>query len=146
MTQTIQQALSQAQFYSDHEDYVLVRLPASAVTAAAGILAEIGEPFGAVLLDKDEVSLLIAKSDFEEFKRRLPDCQVSDNRFRLITIDVELEFNLVGFIAHLSAALAAANISILTYAAYSRDHLLVPAEHFENALRILAQLKSSASG
>lgn len=146
MTQTIQQALSQAQFYSDHEDYVLVRLPASAVTAAAGILAEIGEPFGAVLLDKDEVSLLIAKSDFEEFKRRLPDCQVSDNRFRLITIDVELEFNLVGFIAHLSAALAAANISILTYAAYSRDHLLVPAEHFENALRILEQLKSSASG
>lgn len=146
MTQTIQHALTLAEFYSDHEDYVLIKLPSSAITVAAGILAEIGEPFGVLILDKDEVSLLITRDDLEEFRRRIPDCQVSDKTFRLITIDVELEFDLVGFMAHLSAALAASNISILTYGAYSRDHFLISAEHFEKALQILEQLKSAASG
>jgi hypothetical protein len=142
MAQTVRQALSQAEFYSDDTHYVLVKLPARAVTAAAGVIAEIGEPFSALIVDKDEVTLLIPAEGLEEFAERLPHHQANSKAYRLITIDVELEPDLVGFIAHISSALADAGISILPYAAYFRDHLLVLSEQYEAAKAVLEKLKT----
>jgi len=39
--------------------------------------------------------------------------------------------------------LAAADVTILPLAAFSRDHLLVPAAQFDSALQALEALKSS---
>jgi hypothetical protein len=143
MPQTIEQALSQATFYSDHQDYVLLQLPARAIMAAAGIIAEIGEPFSVLIADKDEVSLLISTEALEAFADRLPDQQSNHNLYRLITIDVALDPNLTGFMAHLSTALAEVGVPVFPYAAFTRDHIVVPAEHFERALTALEKLKTT---
>jgi hypothetical protein len=143
MSQTVDQALAAATFYSDGVDYHLIKLPASGITTAAGIVAEIGEPFAALIADKDEVTLLIPAEGVEEFAARLHNHAVSAITYRLITLDVELEPQLTGLIARISAALAAAGISILPYAAYTRDHLLVPADRFDDALTALRQLQST---
>jgi uncharacterized protein len=143
MAQTIEQALSEAKFYSDGVDYTFLRLPAMAITAAAGVLASIGEPFAALLVDKDEVTLMIPADALEEFKWRLPGHVKNNTLYRLITIDVVLEPDLVGFMAHVSAALAAEKITIMPFAAFSRDHLFVPAEKFELAMKTLEKLRSS---
>jgi hypothetical protein len=142
MPQTVEQALAAAAFYSDNIDYSLIKLPARGITAAAGVVAEIGEPFTALIADKDEVTLLIPAEGVEEFAHRLHNCEVSAITYRLITLDVELDPQLAGFIARISAALAAAGISILPYAAYTRDHLFVPADQFDNALAALKQLQT----
>lgn len=140
---TVSQILSQATFYSDGQDYVLLKLHPRGIILAAGIIAEIAHPFSALIADKDEVTLLIANQYVEEFQDRLRDYQAGAI-YRLITIDVELEPSLTGFIAHISAALAKASIPILPFAAYSRDHLFVPAEQFERAIATLEKLKSEA--
>lgn len=140
MTQTVQQALDSATFYSDHQDYVFVRLPSAAMTAAAAVIAGIGEPFCALVVDKDEVSLVIPAEARQDFQQRLPGAEVYEQVYRLITIDVILEPDLVGFMAHLGQALAAAGISIMPFAAYSRDHLLVSAHQFDAALKALQEL------
>ncbi len=142
MTQTVAQALAHATLYTDHQDYALVKLPLVAMTAAAGIIAEIGEPFCTMIADKDEVTLMIPAEAFTDFERRLPGHTVSAQVYRLITFDVELEPDLVGFMAHISQALAAAGVSILPIAAFTRDHLLVPAEKLDLALQTLESLKS----
>lgn len=142
LSQTIQQALDSATFYSDQQDYLFVRLPASAITAAAGVVAEIGEPFCALLVDKDEISLMLPDEAWADFARRLPGAQLADRPYRLITIDVVLEPDLVGFMARVSQALASAGISILPFAAFSRDHLLVPADQVETALVTLKSLQT----
>src|SRR5215813_1332084 len=142
MAQTVQQALATVQLYSDYQDYILVKLPARAITAAAGVIAEISEPFCALIVDKDEVSLVIPADAWADFSARLPGNTVSEKPYRLITFDGVLELSLVGFMAQVSRRLAEANVPILPLAAFTRDHILVPAHQFDIAMTTLQKLKS----
>ncbi|GAB4510502.1 MAG: hypothetical protein OHK0046_07480 [Anaerolineae bacterium] len=147
MPQTLDDVFSQAQWFSDDTPYRLLQLPARAIMPAVSILAEVRDPFVAVIIDKDEITLLMPAALVEEFAERLvrfPDHRVSEKQYRLITLDVVLDFNLVGLMAHVTTALAKAGISVLTYAAYSRDHFFVTVEDFETALTILEQLKKGS--
>ena len=142
MMEAVEQVLAEAVFYSDNREYALVGLPVSAVTAAAGIIAEIGEPFSALIVDKDEVSLMIPSEALEFFASRLPGYTTGDTLYRLITIDVEVGPELIGFMARISTALAKAEVSVFPYAAYSRDHVFVPAEQVNNAISSLEGLRA----
>lgn len=108
--------------------------------AAAGVLAQMREPFSALIVDKDEVTLVIADDLLEEYARRLKESEVSEP-YRLITFDGALEPTLIGFIAAISKALADAGVPILPLAAFQRDHILVPAAQFEAAWSALQKLQ-----
>lgn len=144
MSQTVEQALAEATLYSDRQNYEFVRLPASAITAAAGVIAEIGEPFCVMIVDRDEVSLLIPADALRDFAPRLPGYQTNSIAYRLITVNAKLEPGLVGLMARLSDALADAGVPIFPYAAYTRDHIVVPADRFDTALRTLENLASAS--
>ena len=145
VAQTLEQALASTELYSDGHDYRLLRLPANAITLAAGILAESGIPFCAAIADKDEMSLLLRDDVRQEFSGRLRSAEVSAQVYRQITFEATLEPALVGFIAAISQALAEEGIPILAYAAYARDHIFVPGEQFEAAMQALAELQDSYS-
>ncbi|MYE77670.1 MAG: ACT domain-containing protein [Chloroflexi bacterium] len=146
MTQSAEEALREATLVSDGCLYRLLQLSPKAITLAAGVLAVAAWPFSALLVDKDEVTLLLPDEACQEFARRLRHAAISDEAYRLITIDIELDSALVGFMALLSGALAEAGIPILTYAAFSRDHIVVRAHDFEAAMRALRQLQQKAQG
>ena len=141
MTQSAAEALRQATLYCDDRDYRILRLPPTAITLAAAALAEVGEPFAALIADKDEVTLLLPDEAIAAFEARLRRAQRSAQSYRLITIDAQLQPDLVGFIARIAQALAAAGIPILTFAAYSRDHVLVPTSRLDQALLALRALQ-----
>jgi hypothetical protein len=142
MNEAVRQALKQAQLYSDGIDYLVIKLPARAITVAAGIIAEIGEAFCALIVDKDEVSLIIPAEAIEDFANRLKDHRTSPMLYRLITFDLELDFDIFGFMAEVSQVLAEAKVPILPIAAFSRDHILVPSSQFDIALKALQKLQS----
>lgn len=137
---TIQELLKQADFYSDGEVYVIVKLPPNAITVAASIIAEIGDPFCALVVDKDEVTLVLPHEAVEEFGARLRDSVVSQDRYRLITMDVVVPLELFGFLAQVASALAAQGIPVFAYASYRCDHLLVPEDKYEAAIISLKHL------
>lgn len=141
--QSVEDALKQAELYSDDCLYRFVKLPNNAITAAAGVVAEAGSPFTALLIDKDEVTLMLEEEDFEQYKNRLLNHEVSETKYRLITFDVELDSSLVGFMARISLALAEVSISMMPFAAYTRDHLFVSEADFESAMTTLNNLKSN---
>jgi len=145
VTQTLEQALASTGMYSDGQEYRLLRLPPSAIILAAGIMAESGIPFCAAIADKDEMSLLLRADVVQEFGKRLRSADVSEQVYRQITFEAPLEPSLVGFIAKISQALAEADIPILVYAAYSRDHIFVPSAHFDAAMQALTALQASYS-
>jgi uncharacterized protein len=142
MPQTVEQVIDRATLFTDNRDYVILHLPAGAITAAAGVIAEIGEAFCALIVDKDEVSLIIPADALSDFAARLPGHVASQKFFRLITFDIELDMDLAGFIARVSTMLAEAGVPILPLAAYTRDHILVPANQVEIAMTALERLKS----
>ncbi|MDE2855606.1 MAG: ACT domain-containing protein [Chloroflexota bacterium] len=136
--------LRQARLVSDGQDYRILRLPPQAITLAAGVLAEVGQPFAALIVDKDEVTLLLPEEAVSAFDSRLRRAQMSERIYRLITLDVRLDPDLVGFIARIADILAAEGIPILSAAAYSRDHILVPAQDFDKAIQALRQFQKES--
>lgn len=139
-------AFARAALHTDGTLYALIHLPAPAITAGAGVLAEIGAPFSALVVDKDEVSLVLPQAEWDLFRNRLPDHrEVRD--YRLITFDLPLDLGLVGFLARVAGTLADAGIPILALSAFERDHVLVPGAQFQAAWDALcaAQARLAAS-
>jgi uncharacterized protein len=64
---------------------------------------------------------------------------------RMITLDVVLPFDVVGFFAAISAALARHEISLYALSAFSRDHILVQAEDLPRAVAVLEALIATAN-
>ncbi len=137
-------ALSRAQLYSDGVDYRLLRLPSSGMTLAAGVIAEASQEFSCLIADKDELSLLLPSDVCDGFRGRLRHAEISPVVYRLITFDIELAPDLVGFLSKVTGALAAAGIPLLAIAAFSRDHIFVPADDLEPALRRLRDLQAES--
>ncbi len=142
MPQALEQVLQRTELYCDYCDYKLVRLPANGITIAAGVMAEASVPFTALVVDKDEVTLMLPDDVCQAFATRLRLATMSEVNYRLITFDVVLEPDLVGFIARISKSLAEASIPVLTFAAYSRDHIFVPASDFDRAVANLRQMQA----
>ncbi len=59
---------------------------------------------------------------------------------RMITLDVQSSLDAIGFLAAVTAALAAAGIAVNPVSAFNHDHLFVPVDRAEEALRVLQRL------
>ncbi|MBA3632080.1 MAG: ACT domain-containing protein [Acidobacteria bacterium] len=91
-----------------------------------------------ILSDKWEVTLLLDEIDFGTIRRAIQDAKTQGN-FRLLSFDVELDFNVVGSLAEISRILAEAEISIVALSAFSRDHILVKQKDLAQALKVLSE-------
>lgn len=86
--------------------------------------------------DEHEVTLLLDETDWLRLKFAAREARV-EGGFRLVTLDVELDWKVVGFLARVTEILAAANISVGALSAFSRDHLLIKQDDLGTALRVL---------
>ena len=90
----------------------------------------------ASIQDKSEITTIIER-------HKLPAeevIEVDEDDWRIITFDMLLPMNLVGFIAKISNAIAEESVSILYISAYSTDHLLVQEKDLQKATAKLKKL------
>ena len=86
--------------------------------------------------DDRETTALVAEADLSA----LPAPERVQPGFAVITLDLPMDWDVVGVLAAVSRALADAGIPLGAVAAFSRDHLLVPADRLDGALAVLADL------
>lgn len=91
-----------------------------------------------IFSDKYEVTLLLDEVDFGTVRHAIRDAK-TENGFRLLTFDIEMDFTIVGFLAEVARILAAAEISIVALSAFSRDHLLIKQKDLAKALKVLGE-------
>ena len=91
-----------------------------------------------IFSDKWEVTLLLDEVDFGTISQAIRGAKTAGN-FRLLSFDIELDFNVVGFLAEVSRILAEAEISIVALSAFSRDHLLIKQSDLSKALKVLGE-------
>lgn len=89
-----------------------------------------------IFWDRHEVTLLLAQTDFAAVMSSVPVSRI-ESGFRLLTFDLIMDLETVGFLAEVSRILAVAGIPILAVSAFSRDHLLLRQDNLAAALRIL---------
>ncbi|MDO8472030.1 MAG: ACT domain-containing protein [bacterium] len=63
-----------------------------------------------------------------------------EDGWQLFTFELSLPFEVVGFLAQVSTALAKAGISIFVLSSYSTDHILVKADHRDQTISVLTRL------
>ncbi len=89
-----------------------------------------------LLRDSHEVTLLLEEEDWRAMRHAARDAR-TEVGFRLVTLDIELEWNVVGYLARVTGILAGAGVSVGALSAFSRDHLLVKQDDLGKALRAL---------
>ena len=89
-----------------------------------------------IFRDDKAVTLLIEEEDWQRIRHALRDAKV-ERGFRLLTFDLELPWNVVGYLARVTEILAAAGISVGALSSFSRDHLLIKQDQLGSALRVL---------
>jgi hypothetical protein len=152
MAKTVQEALKKGALFSDNLKYTFLKLPTSSMPKASRIFASCSASvaFRGLLLDKDEITMMVPQDDWNAQNNSVDhedhDCEVGGTAYRLITFDVVMDPNLIGFMYAVTKALAAEQISVLPFAAYSRDHIFVQEKDYEKALVALNRLKNNTCG
>jgi hypothetical protein len=91
-----------------------------------------------IFRDQHEVTLLIEEDDWTRIRHAARDAQV-ERGFRLVTLDITLPWNTVGYLARVNGLLADAGISVGAITAFSRDHLLIKQDDLGKAMRVLGE-------
>ena len=102
------------------------------VRAESYVIAKLRKPIHgcfAVIDDGQEITAVVDRSHFEE-----RDALEFAKDWRAITFDAILPFEVVGFLALVSEALAQVGVSVFVVSAYSTDHLLVKERDLGNAV------------
>lgn len=123
---------SNGKVYAWEETFAVVK----ALRPSSGQAKPIKGAF-AVIQDKNEITVVIEQSRVGEYQN---DILESSENWNIITFDMLLSLNLVGFIAHVTSALAKEGIDVLTFSAYSTEHVLVQSKDLAKSLGVLEHL------
>lgn len=91
-----------------------------------------------IFKDQFEITLLLDEIDFGKISNEIRNAKI-EKGFRLLTFEIELDFEVVGFLAEISRILAEAGISIIALSSFSRDHILIKQENLAKALKALGE-------
>ncbi|MET0554535.1 MAG: ACT domain-containing protein [Vicinamibacteria bacterium] len=115
--------------------YVFASLPCARMADAAALAAAAPEgTFVALVREREEVALTLPdalRPQLDALGAR------AAGPFRVLTFDVALPLDLVGYLAPAAVRLAEAGVSIVPQCGFRTDHLLVRAEDLETAERVL---------
>jgi hypothetical protein len=91
-----------------------------------------------LLRDAHETTLLVEEEDWRAMRHAARDAR-SEGGWRLVTLDIELKWDVVGYLARVTEILAAEGVPVGALSAFSRDHLLIKQEDLGRALRVLGE-------
>lgn len=118
------------------EPAVLVSLPVAGLEAAARFVGTLNGAFSALVVERDEVSLTVPEAAWRSTPLRTQTLRES-GPLRVITLDLDLELSVVGYLAPAALRLAEAGVSIVPQCAFLKDHLLVAAKDLDRAVATL---------
>jgi uncharacterized protein len=131
--------MAQVRWHARLERFVVAGLEPRERLLALRLLLGVAGSFWQFIVEPDILTLVIAESDWRPIGHAFPHAR-AERPYRVISFDLDLPGGLVGFMAAISGALAAAGVPLLAVCAYSKDHLLVREEHLDAALEAIAAL------
>lgn len=138
MTKTAAELLRETRIEVDAATYALLSLTPEQweeLLSDPELSPRMTAPF-MIFFDGREVTLLLDEDDFAKVRGAVRKAKVEIG-FRLLTFDVELEMNTVGYLALVAEILAGGNIPVVPLGAFSRDHFLIKQNDLATALKIL---------
>jgi hypothetical protein len=125
--------------------YRLISLPPERLADAAALAGRASGTFAGLVLERDEVSLAVSEELWEESPLR-GDARNEAGPYRAITLDIDVDLEVTGYLAPAATLLAEAGVSIVPICAFLKDHLLVREGDLQRALAVLQDLIARSRG
>ena len=141
------QLLAQTRVRVDPRTFVIASVPVRFEPALRVAVAQIHAPFF-VQIGSDELTVALATDEWTRVRRVFPGA-TEEPGYRLITLEVRLDWNVIGYLAAVTRALADAGVPVGVLSSFYYDHLLVRddlLEKAEAALQHLIDAAGAASG
>jgi hypothetical protein len=126
---------------------VLATFPRFAGDRVAAFAGRVGvrdaAAFVAFVTEGEECTLTSPEAAFDAWRLRKRATEVVRG-LRAVSIDASMPVDLVGFLAPLAERLATAGISIIPQCGFRTDHILVPAQLLDDAVRVIEGLIADA--
>jgi hypothetical protein len=102
-------------------------------------LALLGRAPSQITREEEGTTLLFAEDALEGILERHPGARV-ERGLAWIRFSMEMDWELVGFLAHVTRALAEGGVPVGCVCTFDRDHLFVAETHLEEATKVLGGL------
>lgn len=135
VAQDLEAAMGRMQFAVEPKRYMLLGFSGR---PAPEDLAEL-EPPAQLIVESGATTLLLAAEGAQAVLERHPGAELEED-LRWIRFETPMGWELVGFLARVCSALAAAGVPIGAVCSFHRDHLFVAEAHLGAARRALAEL------
>ena len=121
------------------ESYILVSLPHESLIDVLSVVSSAAGYFSAVVVERDEVSLTV---EDELWKSRAGTIlhHETDGPYRAITLQLNVDLGVSGYLSPAAERLADAGISIVPQCAFLKDHVLIRATDADRAVEIMENL------
>ena len=134
--------LTQVRWHARSERFVVAGLEPRERLLALRLLLGVAGSFWQFSVEPDVLTLVVAEGDWRELSHAFPRARV-ERPYRVISFDLDLPADLVGFLATITQALAEAGVPLLAICGYTKDHLLVREEHLAAALAAIEAIVRS---
>jgi hypothetical protein len=91
-----------------------------------------------VFRDGREVTMLLEEDVWQRIRHLVFDAKLEQG-FRLVTLDIDLPWNVIGYLARVTSILAVAGVPLGALSSFTRDHLLIKQDDLGKALRVLSE-------
>ena len=119
-------------------EYLLIHLPLARAEPAAALVAA-APGFAASVRERDEIALTLARGAWPLDGALAAEARV-DGAWRVLTLDVDVDLDVCGYLAPAAQRLAEEGIPIVPQCGFLKDHLLVPADRLDDAVAVLEGL------
>ena len=121
---------------------MIASVPVRLESALRKTLADVHAPFF-VQIGSDELTAVLATDEWARVHSAFRDAKVEAG-YRLITLEVRLDWEVIGYLAAVTRALADAGIPVGVLSSFHYDHLLVRGDLLEKAEAALQHLIDAA--
>ncbi|MCH2105350.1 MAG: ACT domain-containing protein [Planctomycetes bacterium] len=141
-TKSLQEALKGTTWQVEGGRFALVGFPQG---PRVEDLALLGRAPAQIIREEEGTTLLIAADALEGVLERHPEARV-ERDLAWVRFSMAMDWELVGFLAHVTGALAAAGVPLGCVCSFDRDHLFIAESHLEVATRVLDGLFPASAG
>jgi hypothetical protein len=135
---------AQMRWHVRPERFAVVGIDPREQMVALQVLSRLTSPFLQFTVEPGILTLILPTHDWREVRPAFPRARVQQP-YRVISFDLDLPADLVGFLAALTEALAEAEAPVLAVCGYARDHLLVREDDLDRATAAIRALIDNAT-
>jgi hypothetical protein len=126
----------------DPRAFTIASVPPTYEASVRGAMADVHAPFFVQVMAK-EISLILADDEWARVRTRFKGAK-EEPGYRLITLEVKLDWDVTGYLAAVTQALADDQIPVGVLSSFHHDHLLVRIDLADSAVEAIRRLVDAA--